>query len=142
MSDTPRPLDAAALQALVVESPFTAFLGLELRHHDPKAGVVVLRLPARPETARLPGADQFHGGVLGVLVDTAGDLAVAMAVGGGVPTIDMRVDYLRPATGPWLDATATARRVGRTIGVADIEVHDEQGRLCALGRAVYAARVG
>ena len=67
---------------------------------------------------------------------------MALAVGGGVPTINFRVDYLRPSSGDHLLAVATARRVGRTVGVADVDVFDDQGRLTAIGRATYSAQVG
>jgi uncharacterized protein (TIGR00369 family) len=51
------------------------------------------------------------------------------------------VDYLRPALGR-LVATGTARRAGRTIGVVDIDVTDEQNRLVAIGRGSYAMTAG
>jgi uncharacterized protein (TIGR00369 family) len=69
-------------------------------------------------------------------------MAVAAVVGGGVPTINFRVDYLRPATGQSLVGTATVRRAGRTIGVVDIDVHDQENRLVAVGRGCYSTKVG
>ena len=44
-----------------------------------------------------------------------------------VPTINFRTDFLRPAGGDGLLATATIRRAGRTIGVVDVDVHDGEG---------------
>jgi uncharacterized protein (TIGR00369 family) len=64
---------------------------------------------------------------------------VITEVGSGVPTIDMRVDYLRPARRGDLLAVARTLRVGRTVSVADVEVRDEQGSVVAVGRAVYAS---
>ena len=71
-----------------------------------------------------------------------GDFAVALVVKGGVPTINFRVDYLRPSTGSYLLARATVRRVGKTVGVVDIDVLDEQQRLTAVGRGCYSAQPG
>ena len=71
-----------------------------------------------------------------------GDFAVAVVVKGGVPTINFRVDYLRPSTGTHLVAKARIRRVGRTVGVVDIDVFDDQGRLTAVGRGCYGAQPG
>ena len=65
-----------------------------------------------------------------------------MMLGGGVPTINFRTDYLRPAIGASLSATAWVRRAGRTIGVVDIDVHDEEGRLIAVGRGCYSSKIG
>jgi len=76
------------------------------------------------------------------VADIAGDIAIAVRVGGGVPTINLRVDYLRPGTGTFLEARATVRRLGRTIATADIDVFDDQERLCAIGRGTYSSVVG
>ena len=70
------------------------------------------------------------------------DAAIAIYLDGWVPTINLRVDYLRPATGAYLDAHATVRRRGRTIGVVDIDVLDDEDRLCAVGRGTYSTIVG
>jgi uncharacterized protein (TIGR00369 family) len=49
---------------------------------------------------------------------------------------------LRPATRTDLSAEARVRRAGRTIGVVDIDVLDDQGRLIALGRGCYSTQAG
>jgi len=118
-------------------SPYMRFLGLVLE--KAAAGHVEIRLPFRDEFLRQDGSDWLHGGVVSALIDIAGDYAVATAVGAGVPTIDMRVDYLRPARRGDLAAVARTVRVGRTVSVADVEVRDGQGTLVAVGRAVYAS---
>ena len=96
----------------------------------------------RPELERMPGTGQWHGGAIAGLIDTAGDFALVLNSGGPVPTINFRVDYLRPATTRKLTATATVRRAGRTVGVVDIDVADEQGRLVAVGRGCYGTQPG
>ena len=88
------------------------------------------------------GRGQFHGGAIAGLIDTAGDFALVILLGGGVPTINLRIDYLRPATGAALLAVASVRRAGRTIGVVDVDVTDPEGRLVAIGRGSYAMAVG
>jgi uncharacterized protein (TIGR00369 family) len=62
--------------------------------------------------------------------------------GGGVPTINFRTDFLRPASNTDLLATAAVRRAGRTIGVVDVDVHDQDGRLVAMGRGCYSTTPG
>ena len=32
--------------------------------------------------------------------------------------------------------------LGRSVGVVDIDVHDDQGKLCAIGRGTYSPNVG
>jgi uncharacterized protein (TIGR00369 family) len=117
-------------------SPFHRLLGLELvRAED---GVVEIRLPWRDDLGRADDSDWYHGGVLSALIDIAGDYAVASKLGRGVPTIDLRVDYLRPARRGELRATARAVKVGRTVGVADVELRDAQGAVVAIGRGAYS----
>ena len=100
-----------------------------------------MRMPMRPELERGGGSGQFHGGPIAALIDTVGDFAVVAMVKGFVPTINLRVDYLRPATA-FLIGKATVRRVGRTVGVVDIDVYDDQERLCAVGRGCYGTTSG
>src|SRR5207245_3257657 len=83
---------------------------------------------------RRAGTRQFHGGPIAAFIDIVGDFAVGMAVGGGVPTINLRIDYVRPAMGSALTATARVRRSGRTVALDDVDVHDEPQSLVAVGR--------
>jgi uncharacterized protein (TIGR00369 family) len=125
------------------QSPFIAFMNLELVSVDADAGEVAMKMPMRPEFERGGGiGGQFHGGPIAALIDTVGDFAVAVVVKGGVQTINFRVDYLRPSTGTHLLARARTRRVGRTVGVVDIDVFDDQNRLTAVGRGCYGAQPG
>ncbi len=131
------------VQGWLEGSPFISFMNLTVERVDAEAGEVSMTMPMRPEFERGgPMKNQFHGGPIAALIDTVGDYAVAVKVGGGVPTINFRVDYLRPSGGPYLKARAVARRVGRTVGVVDVEVTDSEGRLTALGRACYSAATG
>ncbi|HEY7437676.1 MAG TPA: PaaI family thioesterase [Methylomirabilota bacterium] len=118
-------------------SPFMRFLGLEIVRAEP--GLVEIRLPFRDEFLRTDGSDWLHGGVVSALADIAGDYAVITETAAGVPTIDMRVDYLRPARRGELVAFARTLRVGRTVSVADVEIRDTTGTLVAVGRACYAS---
>jgi uncharacterized protein (TIGR00369 family) len=113
------------------------FLGLSLVRSA--RGLVEIRLPFREEFLRADGSDWLHGGVVSALIDIAGDYAIITEVGVGVPTVDLRVDYLRPARRGDLLATGRTVRVGRTVSVADVEVRSEGGELVAVGRGVYAS---
>ena len=76
------------------------------------------------------------------MIDTVGDYALIMMLGRGLPTINFRVDYLRPAIGTGLLATAQVRRAGKSVGVVDVDVADDAGRVVAIGRATYSTLVG
>jgi uncharacterized protein (TIGR00369 family) len=136
------PVTAADIQEMLDASPFIAFMNLEVVSADAETETVVMKMPLRPEFERRAGTGQFHGGPIAALIDTAGDYAVVLKSGGGVPTINFRVDYLRPASNTTLTATAVARRIGRTVAVVDIDVTDDNGKLCAIGRGTYSPNVG
>ncbi|MBL6600035.1 MAG: PaaI family thioesterase [Alphaproteobacteria bacterium] len=136
------PVTAADIQEMLDASPFINFMNLEVVSADVETETVVMKMPLRPEFERRAGTGQFHGGPIAALIDTAGDYAVVLKSGGGVPTINFRVDYLRPASNTSLTATAIARRIGRTVAVVDIDVHDDNGKLCAIGRGTYSPNVG
>jgi uncharacterized protein (TIGR00369 family) len=142
MSDKPgaTPLTAERMQAMLDGSPFIRFCGMRVAAIDPAAGRIVLAMELRPELERREGSGQWHGGALAGLIDTAGDFAVALGLGAVVPTINFRVDYLRPAMTARL--TATVRRAGRTVAIVDIDVEDGEGRLVAVGRGCYATQPG
>lgn len=125
------------IQALLDASPFIAFLRLTCTAMDVKAGTMAMTMPMTAALERGAGSNQFHGGAVASLIDTVGDFAVVMRTGLSIPTINFRVDFLRPSMGPVVTGLATVRRVGKTIGVVDVDVLDEQGRLTAVGRGCY-----
>lgn len=142
MSEAKTPMTRERLQAIMDGSPFIHFFGIRVVSFDLAASTIVTEMTLRPELERAPGTGQWHGGALAGLIDTAGDFALVAGIGAGVPTINFRVDYLRPATTATLTATARVRRAGRTVGVVDIDVEDSEGRLVAVGRGCYGTQAG
>jgi uncharacterized protein (TIGR00369 family) len=132
------PLTLAELQARLAASPFIAFLNMTVVEADPAAQRVVMTIPMRPEFERGAGTGQWHGGPLAAIIDTVGDYALIMLLGRPLPTVNFRVDYLKPAVTPLLTATATVRRSGRSVGVVDVDLHDAHTSLVAIGRATYS----
>ncbi len=65
-----------------------------------------------------------------------------MVQGHGVPTINFRTDYLRPAVNTGLRAVARVRRAGRTVGVVDVDVYDDRDKLVAVGRGTFGSQAG
>ncbi len=130
------------VQELLDSSPFIKFMNVRVVTLDTAQDRIVVRMPLRPEFERRAGTGQFHGGAIASLIDLAGDYAIVMKVGAGVPTVNFRTDFLRPAMNTDLIATAQVRRAGRTIAVVDIDVHDEEKRLIAVGRGTYVPKAG
>ena len=130
-------LNREQIQERLLHSPFNAFLNLEVVTADPEKQEVVMRLKMRPEFERLAGSGQWHGGPIAAAIDIVGDYALAMLLGKPLPTINLRVDYLRPGKGT-LTLAARVRRSGKTVGVVDVDVLNEAGEPLAIGRANYS----
>ena len=139
---TPERLSVEQVQAIFDASPFLGFLQLRAVALDHDAGTLTVTMPMRPELERRIGTAQFHGGPIAAFIDIVGDFAVGMAVGGGVPTINLRIDYLKPAVGTLLTGIARVRRMGRTVALVDVDVHDEKQSLIAVGRGTYSPQRG
>lgn len=136
--ERPKGMSRDELASVIGDCPFHRFLDMTVEAADPVKGEVVIRLPFRPEFSRSAAKPQLHGGVTAALIDIAGDYAVACVIGRTVPTINLRIDFLRMGDGGDLLATARVIKPGRTIGLVDIEVRDTAGRLIAVGRGDYS----
>jgi uncharacterized protein (TIGR00369 family) len=135
---SPPPLSKDELQQRLAQSAFIDFLNLTVLTADPGEERVVMRAEMRPEFERLKGSGQWHGGPIAAVIDTVGDYALVMLLGRPLPTVNFRVDYLRPAIDTALIVTAMVRRNGRLVGIVDVDVTNEAGQLLAIGRATYA----
>jgi len=127
------PLGKDELQRRLGQSAFIELLNLTVVSADPAKQQLVMRAAMRPEFERGRGSGQWHGGPIAAIIDTA-----VMLLGRPLPTVNFRVDYLRPAIDTALVVTATVRRCGRLVGVVDVDVANEAGQLLAIGRATYA----
>jgi uncharacterized protein (TIGR00369 family) len=141
-AETPTALTDSELQAMLDRSPFISFLGLEVTKADPAREQVTMACEMRPEFERGKGTGQWHGGPIAAIIDTVGDYALIMALRRPLPTVNFRVDYLRPAIKTRLITTATVRRAGKSVGLVDVDVFNEQKALVAVGRATYSTLAG
>ena len=135
-------MDIEALQAHMDASPFIHHAGMRITAVDHQAACLTMTMPLKPEFERAPGSGQFHGGPIAALIDTAGCFGLIMVQGHGVPTINFRTDYLRPAINTSLRAEVQVRRVGRTVGVVDVDVYDDNNKLVAVGRGTFGSQGG
>jgi uncharacterized protein (TIGR00369 family) len=124
------------LARLMKESPYHRWLGVELTREE--QGQVEVRLPYREEFAGDDAGTSIHGGIVASLADIATCFAAISSVREDVPTIDLRMDYLRRAL-PGEDLIATGRTVkaGKAIIFADVEVRSASGKVAAVGRATF-----
>ena len=129
---------ADKLKRYLATGAFQQFLAIEFISCDAASGTVEMRLPWKPEFERGPGTRQWHGGPMAALIDIAGDFALIAMLGRALPTIDLRIDYLRPAIDTDLMASARTLRAGKSVGFVNVELKDKAGRLVAVGRGAYS----
>jgi len=84
----------------------------------------------------------LHGGASVVLAETMGSIASALLVenpdkqtGVGV---EINANHLKSARGGFVIGTCTALRIGRTMHVYDIKIHDEEENLICASRLTVA----
>lgn len=122
------------VEALLTRGPFHQWLGLKVTRfeHDE----IEITAKWRDEWRVRADADYTHGGILAALVDLTADWALAHRLGRAQPTIDMRVDYHRPAKG---DLTARGKiiKFGSQFSVCESQVFDADGQMVASGRGTY-----
>ena len=136
-----RPMQLEQLRQLMEEFiPFNRHLGIKIAAVEP--GRAHLTLPFQDHFVGDPLRPALHGGVLSTMADVAGGMAVwshLLDPRARVSTIDLRVDYLRPARLHTLDATAVVVRQGNRVGVVDVKLFhpDRDGEVVATGKGVY-----
>jgi uncharacterized protein (TIGR00369 family) len=121
-------MELEELQRLVDTSPIHGALGLRARSAD--EGVLFDASPGREHST--DGGDVLHGGVVATMLDTAASFALIDSTGTDWSTVDLRVDYLRPAPVAQLEVRGHVLQVGRRFGRAKAELADPRdGRLLA-----------
>ena len=127
--------DREALQARLLRGPYHQWLGLSVV--EASDGVIVIEAPWREEFVVNPEGGYTHGGILATLIDLGADWAIATKLGRPFPTVDLRVDYHRPAGKGTLRVTGKIVRLGSTFTTAEASIEDGNGKLVASGRGTY-----
>ncbi|MBM3363063.1 MAG: thioesterase family protein [Betaproteobacteria bacterium] len=109
-------------------------------------------LPMRPDLIGNFVHDRLHGGVISALLDVVAGMACICALGSRHPdkpleqrmkhfdrlgTIDLRVDYLRPAVSEHFEAKGRVVRLGSRVANTQMEFLSASGQLLATGAAAY-----
>jgi uncharacterized protein (TIGR00369 family) len=121
-------------RALLASCELHALLGLELVEFG--EGSVRFRF-APPASARSAETNAIHGGARATALDTAATFAVISSIGADATTVDLRVDYLRPALDPDLAVHGLTVRAGRRFAFADATAAGLDGRIVASARGTF-----
>ena len=125
--------------------PFVARDGFESRF-----GFQLIELGAERALARVAVTDELkqpaglvHGGVYASIAESLASWATAnvVAAEGKVAVgLSNQTSFLRPITNGTIEAVALRRHRGRSTWVWEVEMSDDQGRLCTLTRMTIAVR--
>jgi len=120
--------------------PLNKMLGITLIER--RIGFGRICLSRRADTPQGIGGS-VHGGVLAAMVDIAMLVAVFTQIRpdqAPAGTADLNITYLRPALGRRVYADATVVKHGRQLAMVEVTIADDDDRLCARGRTLYAFR--
>jgi len=118
---------------------FDALIGLELLECTEE--LVRAQVPVRDDLRQPFGL--VHGGVLTTVAETLASVGTAVVVfeeGKAAIGLANQTSFLRPITDGTIHGRAVRRHRGRTTWIWDIEISDDEGRLCALSRMTIAVR--
>ncbi len=99
------------------------------------------RVQVREELKQPAGL--VHGGVYAAISESLASIATAIAVAADGFTamgLSNQTSFLRPITEGTIDAVAVRKHRGRTTWVWEVEMFDDQQRLCVLTRMTIAVR--
>ena len=123
----------------VGQSNFDVHIGTEWLNLDPEDARA--RIELRDELRQPYGI--LHGGVYSSLIESLCSYATAAAVykdGMIAMGQSIEVSFVRPVTDGHAEARAVARHRGRSTWVWEVEVLDDDEKLCALAKMTMAVR--
>ena len=133
--------DAAPYELRVpIENAFDATIGFVVDESD-EIGRCTGHLPVRPGICQPMGI--VHGGVYAAIAETLASMGTAKAVMADAKVVmgmSNNTTFMRPATEGTLHGSAHAIHRGRTTWVWDVDMRDDQDRLCASSRVTIAIR--
>ena len=122
----------------------------DLPGFDGLYGLEILTMSDEEVTAQVRVRDELkqpaglvHGGVFASIAESITSLATWAAVrahGQVAQGLSNQTSFLRPILGGTIHAVARRRHRGRTTWVWEVDVTDDEGRLCALVRMTVAVR--
>jgi len=129
---------------------FNQVLGLKITCLVPDR--VAGQIAMKPELIGHFTHQRLHGGVISAALDAMAGLALMAAIGarhrdepvaqrlqrfGRLGTIDLRIDYLWPATGALFELDAEVLRLGARVATTRMGFRAPGGELLATGSAAY-----
>jgi 1,4-dihydroxy-2-naphthoyl-CoA hydrolase len=113
-------------------------LGIEFT--EIQAGYIKAKMPVDHRTKQPLGL--LHGGASVVLAETMGSTAVVLALKDPMKEtgvgVEINANHLKSARGGYVIGTCVPLRIGRTLHVYEIKIHDEEENLICASRLTVA----
>lgn len=130
-------LQKDGIKKRLANNPVVEFVGIKLMEVAPGRSNLVL--PHRQELQNSMGV--LQGGILGVLADVAGGVSLYSVLTDPVkvviPTIEFKLNFLRPARGEDVIARGRVAHHGRRIAVCQVDLSTKAQTLLATGLFTY-----
>lgn len=122
------------------ESPYFKLQSMELKEFDIGESLIEIHL----EQKHLQPFGFVHGGVFATIIDAAAFWAVFAEVDEdlGMTTVDLNLNYLAPAVTGTLIARGRSIKMGRTLGLGEAQVQDQDGRILTHGTSTLVVVSG
>lgn len=124
-----------------IDQGFDALYGLVIDTYDRDAGVMTGHVEIGPQ--HLQPAGLVHGGVFASIAESMTSMGTWIMVseeGRTAQGLSNQTSFLRPILEGTIHATCRVRHRGRTTWVWEVEITDDQERLCSLVRMTIAVR--
>jgi len=109
---------------------------------DVSWGGALLEIPV--QTRHMQPFGVVHGGVFASILDAAGFWAVFSQADPevGMTTVDLKINYLAPASSGRLIGRGRCIKLGRNLGLGEAVVENDQGKLLAHGTTTVMVQEG
>jgi uncharacterized protein (TIGR00369 family) len=125
------PQYVKAVSAHSDRSPYFTLLSMSIR----EVGIGYSLIEIDVQNKHLQPFGAVHGGVFASIIDAAAFWAVYSEVDEnvGMTTVDLKVNYLAPARGGRLIAKGRRIKLGKTLGLGEAQVLNEENTILAHG---------
>ncbi|MCH8256319.1 MAG: PaaI family thioesterase [Proteobacteria bacterium] len=121
-------------------NPYHQMLGITLLERSPAYGKIVLLKDGNTPSG-IGGS--VHGGVLAAMVDIVVLVAMFAEMRDDeqpAGTAELSITYLHQTHGEHIYAEARVVKRGRQLSFVEVDITDDNDRLCARGKVLYAFR--
>jgi len=120
-----------AIRSATNDCPYFRLQSMTLLEFDVGASLLEIQLGEK----HLQPFGVVHGGVFSTIIDAAVFWAVFSEVdeNAGMTSVELKLNYLAPAVTGKLVARGRRIKLGKTLGLGEAEVTDQEGKLLAHG---------